>query len=265
MKFSHNKKRNTAFIYETLLMEYSKASINEEEQKKNNILSILKEYFSKAKILKQDLEIYKAFEKTDDLDKELITRMIGEAKLQFNSLDREQIFETQTKLINTINKSLSPNVWTNFVPNYKKLATINQALNKTLNPKKQVIIEKKLVNMLSKIEQEKKPFPNVNNLALKTFVEKFNDQYGDKLNEQQKKLLSHYITSSDDDTDFKLYFYEEVSRLKQTIQEKINNSDNNLSSKLQLIYEKVDDYNKRKLDTDLMTEVLRIQSLIEEI
>ena len=35
--------------------------------------------------------------------------------------------------------------------------------------------------------------------------------------------------------------------------------------KLKLIYEKVDDYNKRKLDTDLMTEVLRIQSLVEEI
>ena len=265
MKFSHNKKRNTAFIYETLLMEYSKASINEEEQKKSNILNILKEYFSKTKILKQDLEIYKAFESTDDMDSDLITKMLSEAKLQFNSLDRDKIFETQTKLINTINKSLSPNVWTNFVPNYKKLATINQVLSKSLNPKKQVVIEKKLLGMLNRIEDTKKPFPNVNNLALKTFVEKFNNQYGDKLNEQQKKLLSHYITSADDDTEFKLYFYEEISRLKQTIQEKINNDNGNLSSKLKLIYEKVDDYNKRKLDTDLMTEVLRIQSLVEEI
>ena len=66
------------------------------------------------------------------------------------------------------------------------------------------------------------------NLALKTFVEKFNQQYGDKLNEQQKKLLSHYISSTDDDTEFKLYFYEEISRLKQTIQEKINNDNGNL-------------------------------------
>lgn len=246
-------------------MEYSKASINEEEQKKNNILNILKEYFSKSKILKQDLEIYKAFEKTDDLDSELISKMLNEAKLQFNSLDREKIFETQTKLINTINKSLSPDVWTNFVPNYKRLATINQALNKTLNPKKQVVIEKKLIGMLNHNEEKKKPFPNVNNLALKTFVEKFNQQYSDKLNEQQKKLLSYYISSSDDDTDFKLYFYEEISRLKETIKEKISNNNGNLSDKLQLIYEKVDDYNKRKLDTDLMTEVLRIQSLVEEI
>ncbi len=30
--------------------------------------------------------------------------------------------------------------------------------------------------MLNRIEENKKPFPNVNNLALKTFVEKFNQQ-----------------------------------------------------------------------------------------
>ena len=46
MKFSHNKKRNTAFIYEMLIMEFSRASINKDETKKQNILSILKEYFS---------------------------------------------------------------------------------------------------------------------------------------------------------------------------------------------------------------------------
>ncbi len=98
MKFSHNKKRNTAFIYETLLMEYSKASINEEEQKKNNILNILKEYFSKTKILKQDLEIYKAFEEPDDLDSDLISKMLSEAKLQFNCLDRKKYLKHKLNL-----------------------------------------------------------------------------------------------------------------------------------------------------------------------
>ena len=39
--------------------------------------------------------------------------------------------------------------------------------------KKQVLIERKLISMLSSTEMGKKPFPNVNNLAVKTFVEKF--------------------------------------------------------------------------------------------
>ncbi len=58
MKFNQNKKRNTAFIYVTLIMEFSKASINKQKERKQNILSILKEFFSKDKILKKDLEIY---------------------------------------------------------------------------------------------------------------------------------------------------------------------------------------------------------------
>ena len=47
MKFSHNKKRNTAFIYETLIMEFSKASMKKQNQRKQKILLILKEFFSK--------------------------------------------------------------------------------------------------------------------------------------------------------------------------------------------------------------------------
>jgi hypothetical protein len=265
MKFSHNKKRNTAFIYETLIMEFSRASIEKEEEKKQNILSILKEFFSKNKILKKDLEIYKSFEDTESLEPDLLIKMLQEAKEQFKFLDRTAIFENQTNLINKINKSLSPSVWSNFVPNYKRLATINQALDRTLNPKKQVLIEKKLINMLSDDSTENKPFPNVNNLAVKTFIEKFNEQYGEKLNEQQKKLLGHYIMSADDDTEFKLFFYEEIGRLKNTVKQKISVSDSSLSDKLTKIYERIDNYNNRKIDRSLLTEVIKIQSLVGEI
>jgi hypothetical protein len=265
MKFNHNKKRNTAFIYETLIMEFSKASINKQEERKQNILSILKEFFSKDKILKKDLEIYKSFEDTESLGTDLLAKVLHEAKDQFTFLNREAIFENQTSLINKVNKTLSHSVWSNFVPNYKKLATINQALSRTLNPKKQVLIEKKLISMLSESTVENKPFPNVNNLAVKTFIEKFNEQYGEKLNEQQKKLLGHYIMSADDDTEFKLFFHEEIGRLKNTIKQKIFKSDATLSDKLTKIYEKIDNYNNRKIDRGLLTEVIKIQSLVGEI
>ena len=265
MKFNHNKKRNTAFIYETLILEFSKASIKKEEERKQNILSILKEFFSKDKILKKDLEIYKSFEDIENLGSDLLVKMLHEAKDQFIFLNREAIFESQTNLINKVNKILSHSVWANFVPNYKKLATINQALSRTLNPKKQVLIEKKLINMLNEDTAQSKPFPNVNNLAVKTFIEKFNEQYSKKLNEQQKKLLGHYIMSADDDTEFKLFFYEEIGRLKNTVKQKISESSAPLSDKLTKIYEKIDNYNSRKIDRSLLTEVIKIQSLVGEI
>ena len=43
MKLSHNKKRNTIFIYEMLVKQLSKASMYNIVEKKQQILSILKE------------------------------------------------------------------------------------------------------------------------------------------------------------------------------------------------------------------------------
>ena len=180
-------------------------------------------------------------------------------------MNRDKVYESQTTLINKINKTLSKSVWSNFVPHYRKLATVNQALCDTLSPKKQVLIERKLISMLSSTEMEKKPFPNVNNLAVKTFVEKFNEQYGDTLNEQQRKLLSHYIMSTDDDLEFKLFFYQEVGRLKKEIKDRISENDIPMAEKLTKVYEKIDNYNNRKIDIGLLTEVIKIQSLISEI
>jgi len=144
MKYSHNKKRNTAFIYEILIVEISKAVMENKLQRKDRILGLLREHFRKGASLSEDLEIYKSFYKTKDLDDELITKLLAEAKKQYTSLDRESIFSSQTKLINEVNKKLGHGIWNNFIPNYKKLATINQTLNQDLPPKKQVLMEKKI-------------------------------------------------------------------------------------------------------------------------
>ena len=266
MKFKHNKKRNTAFIYEVLIVEVSKASMSGDENKKNKLISLLKECFYKNSALKRDLDIYKSFENTSDLDDEIVVKLIQEAKNQFNSLDRKKIFDQQTHVINKINKNFGFSIWNNFVPNYKKLATINQTLNKTLTPKKQVLVERKLANLLLQRESEKRPFPNVNNLAVRTFVKKFNEEYGQILESEQKKLLEKYITSyNDDGLEFKMYFYEEIDRLKKVLSEKINVDSTLLSEKLQKVFDRIEDYNDRSLDRGLITEVMQIQSLVREI
>ena len=42
MKLSHNKKRNSAFLYEMLIKELSKASMNNLTERKNMVLDIMK-------------------------------------------------------------------------------------------------------------------------------------------------------------------------------------------------------------------------------
>jgi hypothetical protein len=266
MKFRYNKKRNTAFIYEVLIVEFSKASMSSNESKKNKLVGLLKEHFSKKSLLKKDLEIYKSFDNTSDLDENTMEKLIQEAKNQFNLLDRKKIFSQQTYLINEINKNFGSSAWDRFVLNYKKLATINQALNRTLAPKKQILVEKKLINLLTQQDPEKKPFPNINNLAVKTFVKKFNEEYDQLLEHEQKKLLEKYITSyNDDGLEFKMYFYEEIDRLKSLLNKKINKDDALSSGKLQKVVDRISDYNDRVLDRTLITEVMQIQSLVKEI
>lgn len=266
MKFRHNKKRNTAFIYEILIVELSKATMAHHDEKKNKSIKLLKKYFSRGKNLKKDLNIYRSFEDVSDLDRDLVVNLIQEAKNQFNMLNRKIIFEEQTKIISEINKNFGFPAWDNFVSNYKKLATVNQVLNKTLTPKKQVLVERKLISLLTHNDVEKKPFPNVNNLAVKTFIENFNKEYGKILNEEQKKLLEKYITSyGDDEIEFKMYLYEEIDRLKNIISEKIEKGESSLSGKLQKILNKMNNYSTRALDQSLITEVVKIQSLTREI
>ncbi len=45
MKQKHNKKRNTAFIFEALIRELTKAIVAKDEKKKKTIVRLVKENF----------------------------------------------------------------------------------------------------------------------------------------------------------------------------------------------------------------------------
>ena len=47
MKLKHNKKRNTAFLFEVLVRELTLASIKANQNRKKTIVKVLKEFFHK--------------------------------------------------------------------------------------------------------------------------------------------------------------------------------------------------------------------------
>ena len=267
MKFSHNKKRNTAFIYETLVCELTKASMDEEEQKKKYAISLLREYFSKGRVLNKELEIYKSFEDLEAVTRPTVEKIIQEAKRQFTGLGRKKVFEEQTKAIDKINKTFGRGVWSNFIPNFRSLATINQLLQQNLSPKKQIIIENKLIDSIGAEKKQEQMFPKINNLAMRNFIEKFNSQYSATLSESQKTFLNKYIVSSGhNDLEFKAYLYEEIDRIKEALSENLQKQqDAEVSTKIKKVLERINDYNKVALNRDLVLEVTRIQSLVSEL
>ena len=268
----HNKKRNTAFLYESLVKELTKAVIYQQENKKKVVLAMIKENFHKGSPLHEDLQLYKSIlENKDKMTKDFTERFLVETKKDYNDLDRKSVFNAQTKLINQINKQLGTNVFANFVPNYKEIATVGSWFqdNKS-TAKNRLIIETKVKQILVPSQKEEKKMRHIDNLTYKTFVGKFNDTYKNTLQENQKNLLTNYITSfSDNGLGLKVFINEELEVLKEKLSEKLSVGKDTLEEEKRAQLQKVsvilEDFTKKPLDGKMVEKLFYIQGLVEEI
>ena len=85
MKLKHNKKRNTAFLFETLSRELTKAIVNRDFGSKKKILLIIKEHFKKDKEIYKELELYKSIIESKNLDSYSAEKIIFECKKQYEN------------------------------------------------------------------------------------------------------------------------------------------------------------------------------------
>tara|TARA_B100000287_G_C20598308_1_gene767018 strand:- start:368 stop:1189 length:822 start_codon:yes stop_codon:yes gene_type:complete len=271
MKQKHNKKRNTAFIYESLIKEITKSIIQKNDKNKIRTLKILKKYFSPNSVLKKELEIYQSLYENCSLDKDACEKILREAKFQHRFLNPEAVFNQQTKLINEINKQLSSEVYNNFIPNYKTLASISQIFSGKLNPKSSILLEKELLNYMSNNneinESNLKP---IDNLVLKSFIGKFNEKYSDDLLSEQKALLSHYISSfSDNGLQLKMFLNEELGRLKSELKNSLNlkeiYSDTAMLQKVEKLIEKLNSFYEVDINESMLKQILKTQNLVKGI
>ena len=68
---NHNKKRNTAFLFESLVKELTKAALKNDADRKTQITSIIKEFFYKSGVLKTELGLYKEIYETTNIPKKM--------------------------------------------------------------------------------------------------------------------------------------------------------------------------------------------------
>ena len=270
MKVRHNKKRNTAFVYEALLREATVAILKNEHERKDKAISIIKKHFKGDSVLRKDLDCYRSLYENQNLDRLTCEKILKEVKLQKRLLDPNGLFKQQTELIHDVNKELEPSIFNNFVPNYRTLATISQIFSDKISPKNQVILENEIIrNMLNegKIVNDATPIDNV---VYKAFVQKFNKKYKSGLLEEQKQLLTHYIASfADNGVELKFYLNEEIARLKTKLQEAKEieeiKSDKEMTEKTNQVIEKLNSFAIQDINEELLTTVLKAQSLAKEI
>ena len=149
MRLKHNKKRNTALVYEILIRELTESVVKKNKNKQNKIVSIIKDHFTKDSTLKEELELYRTIYETRDLEKHLAEKIMFEVKERHENIDKKKLFQEQSALINKINRTLSSKVYNNFVPNYKTIASVYSIFQDALPVKDRVLLEENIVNQMS--------------------------------------------------------------------------------------------------------------------
>ena len=268
----HNKKRNTGFIYEALVREIVKQSINKNKTKRNQTIVILRECFGRSTLLYQDLHLYKSIADTKDVTNNIATKILNEAKNKKAKINKEDLFREQSLVISKINKKVSSSVFTNYVPNYKYLASIGMFLGDALNPRQKVLLEEKIIeNMMLGPGGEEKKIPKVDNIVINSFLKRFNNEYADILLNEQKELLNKYINSatSEAGVEFKLFIDREITRLRSTLNENKEHrdviNDGLMNKKFEKVLSFLNETHRHPLDESFILKITQIQQLVSEI
>jgi hypothetical protein len=275
MKLKHNKKRNTAFLYETLIVELTKAVMKNDGLTKQFIVTTLKEHFKPSTVLWEDLQFYKALSEPEELDLYTAEKLIFEVKKDRAMIDAKNLFTEQSRLIRKINKNLSKSVYSNFVPGYRSLATISQIFNQDLTTKQRVLLEKELMKILltpeESVQAPQEKIVPIDSLSYKLFVNKFNEEYGSSLLEEQRALLSKFVMSvSDNGLSLRVYLNEELHRLRSVISQSLMlkevKTDPRMTRATQDVIQIIESFkNVTEIDEKMLRRILDMQTLASEI
>ena len=83
MKVKHNKKRNTAFLYESLIKEITRNIISENNERKKKAIGIVKNYFSDGMPLKKELDLYRSLYESNNLERLTCEKIMKEVPSSF--------------------------------------------------------------------------------------------------------------------------------------------------------------------------------------
>jgi len=268
MKVKHNKKRNTAFLYEALVRELTKSVVDKDVARTRKVKAILKEHFRSGMVLFSELGCFNALADKSSLDQYTAEKMVFRAKKEYDQLDQQDIFKEQSAVIKKVNTDLGKEVFNNFVPNYKSYATLAQIFGDKIPVKNRVLMEQKVIETLTSTPEEQEELQPVDNLVVKSFTERFNDTYTELLPEQ-KELLNRYIISfNENESDFKIYAGTELKRIHEGVEASLNldevKEDEQMVENTKQVLQQISEFNVANLGEQEILKILKLQKLVRE-
>ena len=272
IRYRHNKKRNTAFLFETLVKEMAKSVVQKDNERQGITAQIIKEHFRKGTVLYRQLSLYRALNESRGWEQKRAERLLSEVRRDQEKISPKQLFTEQSALIKKINTMLGVDVYANFVPDFKNLATIAQLFSDTSTAQERVLLEDRILSLM--VEQKEQPeeeqMQHVDNLVYKTFATKFNEAYSGKLHEEQQQVLTRYVFSvSDNGVALKTYLNEEVERLRTQVSASLSlaeiKEDPEMYKKTEGVIGFLDSLHTTPLNDNTVKKLLKVQELVREV
>ena len=104
----------------------------------------------------------------------------------------------------------------------------------------------------------------VDNLVYNVFVKKFNEKYGDLLEEQRDLLYKYIFSFADDGFGLKISINEEISRMKEVINTNRTKIPS-LEDKFNSLENLLESYAKKDVDDNMVLKIMQTQEFCKEL
>lgn len=277
----HNKKRNSALLYEFLIRHISKCLVEGKKAEAQKAVALSKRYFSEGTALRGELSLFSAILNNRVKSKESAQRVLNATYEVASKMNARVLDEQKSKLIKEINYTFQEESFYDAkIPNYTVYASLQTLLNEARNKKKtlgivdKVKIEESVADYLTRekkvAEDPLKINPNYSNTVYGFLMQRFHKKYEGKLNESQKKLLTQYslhLMSNKPDS-LKQFVLSESKKIRtslQNLQDESLKSDKDLSNKLLECRKKFESFSLDEITEQKILEMLQYMKLVEEV
>lgn len=268
----HNKKRNTAFLYEVLVKEATeRLYVKNDIKSYSDVISLIREMSSKGEMA-AELKLYLALRnqvKTKTVARSILSDVLAERL----KIDNKKLFNEQTNFISKMNNVVGQEIFNTFIGDYRSIGNLYHLFNNysEMDIKSRNVLKESVIHSMVESQKDvKSVMEPVDTITYNILVKKFNEKYSGVLSESQKELIVNYIVSGDDENSFKVYLGEEVERLSGRLAEAIVTkeditSDPEMIQKGKEILGVLEEFKTKRYDTKMIEGLMKIQKLIEEI
>lgn len=277
----HNKKRNTALLYEFLIRTISSALVEANKKKSSTALRILRRHFKPGTQLYNEFRLFNSLVKTTVSTEAVATSILAEARNAAKSVNISELDREKSLLIRSINHLINDdNFYDQPVSEYRLYASIQTLLNEWRKPtgtadivsvanyeqqlRDWLLSEKKKVED-SLIEES----PGTTRLLMKVMMKKLNEKYSSFLNDDQREIIRAYAFSAAHDD--KLTIKKKLESIKSNLVESIDNFVNQKSeneflvSKMQKVKETIVSESLDDIDDSVVSKFMLYSNLRQEL